>query len=78
MLRNHLLPVARLALRQGVLAPQLPTAGRQLQQIPPAPAPEQAAPAIRIEPRVAPATPASDAVKITVNRLQVTGARVYT
>ncbi|MDP2095430.1 MAG: ShlB/FhaC/HecB family hemolysin secretion/activation protein [Hydrogenophaga sp.] len=78
ILKNHLLPVALLALSQGVLAQQLPSAGSQLQQIPPAPAPEQAAPAIRIEPRVAPATPASDAVKITVNRLQVTGARVYT
>ena len=35
-------------------------------------------PSIRIEPSVAPATPASEAMKITVNRLQITGARVYT
>lgn len=62
---------------QSVFAQQPPSAGSQIQQIPPAPVPEKAAPAIRIEPGAAPETPASDAVKITVNSLQVTGARVY-
>ncbi|MDO8717711.1 MAG: ShlB/FhaC/HecB family hemolysin secretion/activation protein [Polaromonas sp.] len=62
---------------QSLFAQQLPSAGSQIQQIPPAPTPEKAAPAIRIEPAAAPASPASDAVKITVNKLQVTGARVY-
>jgi hemolysin activation/secretion protein len=77
MFKNKLLPFALLALSQGIFAQQPPSAGSQIQQIPPAPAPQKAAPAIRIEPSTAPATPASDAAKITVNRLQVTGARVY-
>ncbi len=77
MLKNKLLPFAFLALGQTVFAQQLPSAGSQIQQIPPAPIPQKAAPAVRIEPSSAPATEASDAVKIMVNRLQVTGARVY-
>ena len=77
MLKNHFLPLALLALSPGVFAQQLPSAGSQSQQIPPAPTPQKAAPVIRIEPSAAPATPAADAVKITVNRLQVTGAQVY-
>jgi len=72
-----IIPFALLALSQSLFAQQLPSAGSQIQQIPPAPTPEKAAPAIRIEPVAAPASPASDAVKITVNKLQVTGARVY-
>jgi hemolysin activation/secretion protein len=75
---NHkIIPFALLALSQSLFAQQPPSAGSQIQQIPPAPVPEKAAPAIRIEPSTAPAAPASDAVKITVNNLQVTGARVY-
>ncbi|AVO42840.1 ShlB/FhaC/HecB family hemolysin secretion/activation protein [Simplicispira suum] len=77
MLKNHLLPFALLALSPAVFAQQPPSAGSQMQQIPPALTPQKAAPVVRIEPSAAPATPASDAVKITVNRLHVTGARVY-
>jgi hemolysin activation/secretion protein len=77
MFNPKIIPFALLALSQSLFAQQLPSAGSQIQQIPPAPTPEKAAPAIRIAPVVAPASPASDAVKITVNRLQVTGARVY-
>ncbi|MFZ2293469.1 MAG: ShlB/FhaC/HecB family hemolysin secretion/activation protein [Polaromonas sp.] len=77
MIKNKLLPFALLALSQSLYAQQLPGAGSQIQQIPPAPVPQKAAPAIRIEPGVAPATPASDAVKIIVRSLQVTGSRVY-
>jgi hemolysin activation/secretion protein len=78
---NHkLLPLALLALSQTAFAQQAPSAGSQIQQIPPSPVPEKAAPGIRIEPSSATATPASasDAVKIVVNTLQVTGARIYT
>ena len=46
-------------------------------QIPPSPAAPRAAPEIRIERRTAPATAASDQVKIRVRTLQVTGARLY-
>ncbi|WP_029527303.1 ShlB/FhaC/HecB family hemolysin secretion/activation protein [Polaromonas glacialis] len=77
MFTNKFFPFALLALSQGIFAQQPPSAGSQLQQIPPAPMPQKAAPAIRLEPSTEPATPASDAVKITVNSLQVTGARVY-
>lgn len=77
VLNNKFLPLALLALGQTVFAQQLPSAGSQIQQIPPTPIPQKTAPVIRIEPSSAPATEASDAVKITVNRLQVTGSRVY-
>ena len=77
MFNPKIIPFALLALSQSLFAQQLPSAGSQIQQIPPAPTPEKAAPGIRIAPVAAPASPASDAVKITVNKLQVTGARVY-
>ena len=77
MFKNKLLPFALLTLSQSIFAQQLPSAGSQIQQIPPVPTSQKVAPAIRIESGTAPATPASDAVKITVNSLQVTGARVY-
>ena len=78
MFKPNLLPFALLALSQSLFAQQPPSAGSQLQQIPPSPVPQKAAPAMRIEPGIAPASAAGDAVKITVNRLQVTGARLYT
>lgn len=71
------LPFALLVLSQVAHAQQPPSAGSQLQQIPPAPTTQEMAPAIRIESGPTPATAASDAVKIVVNRLQVTGASVY-
>ena len=77
MFKKNFVTFALLALSQGAFAQQPPSAGSQIQQIPPAPTPQKAAPALRIEPSAAPATPVSDAVKITVDRLQVTGARVY-
>jgi len=77
VIKNKLLPFALLALSQSVLAQQPPSAGSQIQQIPPAPVPQKAAPALRIEPSPAPATEASDAAKIVVNTLRVTGAHVY-
>ncbi len=77
MFKNKVLPFAILALSQSVFAQQPPSAGSQLQQIPPLPIPQKAAPKIGIEPSTEPATAASDAVKITVNSLRVTGARVY-
>ena len=74
--KNKLLPFALLVLSQSLFAQQLPSAGSQIQQIPPAPVPQKAAPIIRLEPSSAPAT-ASDGVKIIVNRLLVSGARTY-
>lgn len=77
MFKTKLLPFALLALTQGAFSQQPPSAGSQLQQIPPSPVPQKAAPGIRVEPSAAPASAASDAVKITVNRLQITGASTY-
>ncbi|MEC5212943.1 hemolysin activation/secretion protein [Polaromonas sp. CG_9.5] len=77
MFTTKLLPFALLALSPSLFAQQPPSAGSQIQQIPAAPVPQKAAPTIRIEPSSAPATPASDAVKIVVNSLQVTGAQTY-
>ncbi|MBW8306304.1 MAG: ShlB/FhaC/HecB family hemolysin secretion/activation protein [Thiobacillus sp.] len=77
MQKFKLAPLALLVLSYSVFAQQIPSAGSQLQQIPPTPAPEQPAPKLSIEPRSVAASPAADTVKITVNRLIVTGARVY-
>lgn len=78
MLKHRLVPFALLALSQGVFAQQAPTAGSQLQQIPPSPTSQKAPPAIRIEQQgTAPSAPGSDQLKIIVNTLRVTGARVY-
>lgn len=75
--KTKLLPFALLALSPSLFAQQPPSAGSQIQQIPPAPVPQKAAPTIRIQPSSAPATPASDAAKIVVSSLQVTGAQTY-
>ena len=77
MRKTPLLPFAILFLFKAAFAQQPPSAGSQIQQIPPAPSPQEVAPAIRIDSGPTPATPASDAIKIMVNRLQVTGAGVY-
>ena len=77
MFNTKLLPFALLALSPSLFAQQPPSAGSQIQQIPAAPVPQKAAPTIRIEPISTPATPASDAAKIVVNSLQVTGAKTY-
>ena len=76
-MKNKILPFALLAVCQTVLSQQPPNAGSQLQQIPAAPVPQKLAPTIRIEPGSASAAAASDAVKIVVNSLQVTGTLIY-
>lgn len=77
MQKFKLAPLALLVLSYSVFAQQIPSGGSQLQQIPPTPTPEQPAPKLSIEPRSVAVSPAADTVKITVNRLSVTGARVY-
>ena len=77
MLHIKLVPLALMALTQTVAA-QTPGAAGQFQQIPPAPVIPKAAPNVRIEHNGAPATPASDQVKVLVRSLRVTGARAYT
>ncbi|MDB5763416.1 MAG: Polypeptide-transport-associated domain protein ShlB-type [Herminiimonas sp.] len=77
MSNSKFLSLALLALSHGVFAQQPPSSGSQMQQIPPAPVPQKAAPKIQIEQGSVPAIPAIDNIKITVNSLNVTGAQVY-
>jgi hemolysin activation/secretion protein len=71
--------VSLLLLSQSAFAAEapLPSGGGQIQQIPPAPIPQQAVPDIRIEQGNMPATPASDSYKILVKSLHVTGQAVF-
>lgn len=69
--------LALLAISQGALAAELPSAGIQLQQIPSAPAPEKALPQFRIDQdKAAPATTGDDATLVVVS-LRVTNARAF-
>jgi hemolysin activation/secretion protein len=77
MLRKKLLPLALMALGHAAAFAQAPTAGSQIQQIPPAPVPLKAAPDVRIEAGNALPTARSDSVKIVVDRVRVTGAQAY-
>lgn len=77
MQKLKFVPLALLALSYGVFAQQIPNAGSQLQQIPPIPTPEQTAPKLIIEPRSVAPSPTVDTAQITVNRLSITGASVY-
>ena len=77
MQKLKFVPLALLALSYSVFAQQIPNAGNQLQQIPPIPTPEQTAPKLIIEPRSVAPSPTVDTAQITVNRLSITGASVY-
>lgn len=76
-LKKTLLALTMLALSHDLLAQQLPGAGSQIQQLPPAPVPQKAAPEIRIEDGAAPIKSAPSTSKILVKSLQVTGSRVF-
>ena len=76
-MRSTLLPLALLLLIQNAYAQQ-PTAGSQLQQIPVAPQLPKAAPAIRVQQGAAPAATVGDTTRITVQRLQIPAAPVFT
>ncbi|WP_395055750.1 ShlB/FhaC/HecB family hemolysin secretion/activation protein [Polaromonas sp.] len=77
LLARGALPFALLALSQGILAQQLPGAGSQIQQLPPTPVPQKAAPEIRIQEGTAPVRSAPSTAKILVKSLQITGSRVF-
>ena len=77
MSKIRLFIVALLALSQSAFAQTPPSAGGQLQQIPPSPIPQRAIPEIRIEQGGAPVIPAADNVKFLVNSLHVTGQALY-
>lgn len=77
MSKNKFIPFAVLVLSQSVFAQQVPSAGSQMQQIPPIPVPQKAAPKVEVKPGSTPAIADADSVKIIVNRLNVTGAQAY-
>lgn len=77
MLKNRFFPFALLILSQSILAQQAPSAGSQMQQIPPPFIQQNAIPNIDVKPDIAPVSAATDAVSITVNSLRVTGAQAY-
>jgi hypothetical protein len=77
MSKNRLLPFALLALSQSILAQQVPSAGSQMQQIPPVLIQQNAIPKIDVKPGIAPISAATDertrlrlAARIDVNRAQ--------
>jgi hemolysin activation/secretion protein len=72
-----LFPLALVALAQSALAQQPPSAGGQLQQIPPTPVAPRPPPEIRIQPPATPSAEGADQVKINVRGLRVSGNRVY-
>ncbi len=77
MISNKIWPLALLALSQSLLAMELPSAGSQLQEIPPAPIPQNAEPKINLVPSATPPTPESDQDTIQVQSLHLTGMHVY-
>ncbi|HEY5580555.1 MAG TPA: ShlB/FhaC/HecB family hemolysin secretion/activation protein [Rhodoferax sp.] len=76
MLKNKFLPCALLALSPAVFA-EAPSAGSQMQQIPPVPIQRSAEPGIDFKPVSPTAMAAPDSARIKVNRLRVTGAKAY-
>ena len=77
MSKTKLFAVALLALGQSAFAAEPPSAGGQIQQIPPAPVLQKAVPEIRIEQGGAPVSPAADQAGIQVKSLRVTGQTLY-
>lgn len=77
MFNAKLIPLALLILSPAAFA-QIPLgAGAQLQQIPPAPTTPAVLPTIEIRPGIPPAQAAPDKAKITVKRLELSGATLY-
>jgi hemolysin activation/secretion protein len=81
-MQKKMIPFALLALSAGGFAGQLqgatlPSAGGQLQQIPPSPALESAAPEIDVEQPQVPLRGAASTAKIEVNSLRLSGQSLY-
>jgi len=77
MLKSSLVTIAMLATSQTAFAQQPQGAGGQLQQIPPAPVFEKAAPDIHVQRPAASPDPAAAGTRIRVNRLNVTGNTLF-
>ena len=77
MLKRNLWPLALLAFSQSVLAIEPPNAGTQLQQIPPSPTPQKQSPEISLVPSQAAVAPETDEIKVSVQRIQISGMQAY-
>jgi hemolysin activation/secretion protein len=78
MFNLKLLPLAILVMSPAAFAATPLSASGQMQQIPPSPKPQWVTPALDVKPASQPANAPQDSAKIVVNRLQLTGAQVYT
>ena len=78
MFNLKLLSLAMLVMSPAAFAATPMGAGGQMQQIPPSPQPQSEAPAFEVRPTSQPVAAPQDSAKIIVNRLQVTGAQIYT
>jgi hemolysin activation/secretion protein len=78
MFNLKLLPLAILVMSPAAFAATPLDAGGLMQQIPPSPQSQMVAPALEVKPASQPVSAPQDSAKIVVNRLQVTGAKVYT
>lgn len=82
MVQKKLIPFALLALSPGIVAAQvpdaaLPSAGGQLQQIPPSPTVERISPEIDVQQPQVPVMGADSTAKIEVNSLHLSGQSLY-
>ena len=77
MSRKLLIPFALLAMSQSIFAAMPPSAGSQLQQLPPNPGLQRAPARIEVAPAASPQSPMADSARILVKSLRVTGARAY-
>ena len=77
MSKNHLIPFALLALSQGIFAAMPPSAGSQMQQLPPTPTLQKPAPEVVVTPEASQGSPQADSQRILVTQLRVIGARAY-
>jgi hemolysin activation/secretion protein len=77
MFNSKFIPLALLVLSPLAFAQTPLGAGGQMQQIPPSPKPPLAVPSIEIRPGSPLGDTKPDSAKISVNRLELTGARLY-
>jgi len=78
MLRIKIVAITSLALIQSAFAVDLPSAGGQMQQIPPLPVPQKNSLEFEVEKNSMQAVPAADGATILVKSLHVTGQILYT
>jgi hemolysin activation/secretion protein len=78
MLKKYWTPCLVLLLSQGVIAQTMPSAGSQMQQLPPVPGVPKTAPRVEVAPSVNPLVPSKAGTVFVAQHLNVTGASVFT